>query len=154
MTGGEESWLERQARIVAQFSLLAEECLQRPIWTLLKEARFCATEIEADHLSPTISTSTPPPTQEAPQSSSPLFRSDSNAEVGMRTIEDIISEAQKTLGRSFQEAFDAGRDHVASELKRRMAVLFEDLAGSDGSTTGEHTNSSPHESQHSDPGNG
>lgn len=74
----------------------------------------------------------------------------------MRTIENIISEAQKTLGQSFQEAFDVGRDHVASELKRRMAVLFENLAESDGSTAGEHTNAAPHESQsqHSDPANG
>ena len=103
MAGSEESWLERQARIVAQFSLLAEECLQGQIWTLLKnvEARFCATENEVD-LSPTITTSTPPPTQEALQSLSSLFRSDSNAEAGMRTIEDIISEAKKHWASPFR----------------------------------------------------
>ena len=68
----------------------------------------------------------------------------------MRNIEDIILDAQKTLGQSFREAFDAGRNHVASELKAKMAALFENLAAGEGSTGGEHAHPAPQERQNAE----
>jgi flagellar biosynthesis/type III secretory pathway protein FliH len=48
-------------------------------------------------------------------------------EAGMRSLDDIIAGAQEAVARALREAFDEGRAHTASELKNRMAALFEDL---------------------------
>jgi hypothetical protein len=45
----------------------------------------------------------------------------------MRTIEDIIADAQKATAASMREAFEAGRAHTAAELKTRMAAFFDGL---------------------------
>ena len=45
----------------------------------------------------------------------------------MRNFDELVADAQKALALSLREAFDAGRAHTASELKHRMAALFEDL---------------------------
>jgi hypothetical protein len=50
-----------------------------------------------------------------------------SSEVGMRSLDEIIAGAQEVVARSLREAFDEGRAHTASELKNRMASLFEDL---------------------------
>jgi hypothetical protein len=61
----------------------------------------------------------------------------------MRGIDEILADAQKVLAQSLQEAFDAGKAHTASELKRRMATIFDDLISSDAEThhTQNHTSS-------------
>jgi hypothetical protein len=61
----------------------------------------------------------------------------------MRSLEEIIMDAQKTLEVSIREAFDAGRSHAASELKRRMAALFDDLVSGHVATHREATRSAP-----------
>jgi hypothetical protein len=48
-------------------------------------------------------------------------------EAHMRNFDELVADAQKALAVSLKEAFDAGRAHTASELKNRMAALFEDL---------------------------
>ena len=48
-------------------------------------------------------------------------------EAHMRSFDELVADAQKALALSLREAFDAGRAHTASELKHRMAALFEDL---------------------------
>ena len=48
-------------------------------------------------------------------------------ETHMRGIDEILADAQKVLAQSLQEAFDAGKAHTASELKRRMTAIFDDL---------------------------
>jgi hypothetical protein len=50
-----------------------------------------------------------------------------DSEVGMRSLDEIIAGAQEAVARSLRDAFDEGRAHTASELKNRMASLFEDL---------------------------
>jgi hypothetical protein len=52
----------------------------------------------------------------------------------MRGIEEILADAQKVLAQSLQEAFDAGKAHTASELKRRMTAIFDDLISGDAET--------------------
>jgi hypothetical protein len=51
------------------------------------------------------------------------------AETSMRTVDEIVAETQKSVEHAIREAFNAGRDHTASELKRRMVALFEGLIG-------------------------
>lgn len=63
---------------------------------------------------------------EAPTTSL-LSISERPVEVNWRTFDEIVADAQKAVARSLREAFDAGRAHTASELKRRMATLFEGL---------------------------
>ncbi|MGA2043680.1 MAG: hypothetical protein ABSG83_09935 [Roseiarcus sp.] len=48
----------------------------------------------------------------------------------MRSIDDILAEAQKSVTASLREAFEAGRRHAASELKAGMLAYFDGLAGS------------------------
>ena len=45
----------------------------------------------------------------------------------MRSIDDILADAQKSVAASFHEAFEAGRSHAASELKARMVAFFDGL---------------------------
>jgi hypothetical protein len=52
----------------------------------------------------------------------------------MRGIDEILADAQKVLGQSLQEAFDAGKAHTASELKRRMTAIFDELISGDAET--------------------
>jgi hypothetical protein len=63
-------------------------------------------------------------------------------ERSMRSFDEILSDAQKALAASLQEAFDAGKSHTASELKRRMTALFEDLVSGDAEKHAD-TSSSP-----------
>jgi len=66
----------------------------------------------------------------------------------MPSLDEIITDAQKTLEVSIREAFSAGRSYTASELKNRMAALFDDLVSGHVGTDGEATHSAPsHESQ-------
>jgi flagellar biosynthesis/type III secretory pathway protein FliH len=62
-------------------------------------------------------------------------------EADMRSLDDIIAGAQETVARALREAFDEGRAHTASELKNRMAALFEDLVSGH---VGAHQESAPH----------
>ena len=64
----------------------------------------------------------------------------------MRTIDEIVADAQKAVAHSLHEAFDAGRTHTSSELKRRMMHLFEDLISSQPETHHAETGSA-HEEQ-------
>jgi hypothetical protein len=76
-------------------------------------------------------------------------------EVGMRGLDEIVADAQKAVEVSLREAFDAGRSHTASELKSRMAALFEDLVSGHVGTHREPTHSTPlPDGQHSDQGHG
>lgn len=52
----------------------------------------------------------------------------------MAGIDDILANAQKVLAQSLQQAFDAGKAHTASELKRRMTAIFDELISSDADT--------------------
>jgi hypothetical protein len=45
----------------------------------------------------------------------------------MRSIDDILSAAQKAMATSLHEAYEAGRAHTATELKARMAAFFDGL---------------------------
>jgi hypothetical protein len=74
-----------------------------------------------------------------------------NPEHPMRSIDDIIAEAQKATAASVREAFEAGRAHIASELKARMAAFFEGLvSGETGSHPEHHPTPSSDEHHHSD----
>ena len=42
-------------------------------------------------------------------------------------FDKLTIKAQEAVARSLRDAFDEGRAHTASELKNRMASLFEDL---------------------------
>jgi hypothetical protein len=64
----------------------------------------------------------------------------------MRGIDEILADAQKILAQSLQEAFDAGKAHTASELKRRMTAIFDDLISGDAETH--------HAQSHAGAGNG
>ena len=66
-------------------------------------------------------------------------------EAQMRSLDDIIAGAQETVARALREAFDEGRAHTASELKSRMAALFEDLVSGH---VGAHHESAPHIGAH------
>ena len=81
--------------------------------------------------------------------------SESSRERSMRSIEEIVAAAQKAVATSLQEAFDAGKAHTASELKRRMAAVFEELISGDAEARAEpgHAPAS-HEPQHPDQGHG
>jgi len=48
----------------------------------------------------------------------------------MRSIDDILADAQRSIAASFHEAFEAGRSHAATELKARMVAFFDGLAPS------------------------
>jgi hypothetical protein len=64
---------------------------------------------------------------EAPESSSllsPLVHGDEE----MRSVEEIVAEAQIALDSPIREAFAAGQRQVASDLRRKMEALFEGLA--------------------------
>jgi hypothetical protein len=43
----------------------------------------------------------------------------------MRTIEDIIAEAQSAVAASLREAFDAGRHHQTTEMREKFVAFFE-----------------------------
>jgi len=81
--------------------------------------------------------------------------SEQRGRVAMRSLDEIIADAQKAVAMSIREAFDAGRAHTATELKHRMAALFEDLLSGHG---GAHHDPTPpnasHETQHSGHGQG
>jgi hypothetical protein len=154
MIDRERSWLDRRAGLIERLDRLADVlALQLLIGEeLLEEAQswFCASRFLADQF-PTHARQVRPAAKDAPKSS-PLTSSSEPTEVGMRSIDDIIADAQKSLGHSLREAFDAGRDHVASELKRRMAGLFEELAGGASSATAEHAQPATHEGRHPEEG--
>ena len=149
MTDSKKDWLAWRALIAERLDLLADvlEFERSFSENLLEEAQWwlCASCGKAD-LSPTYMREVKPAAKEAPKSSPPISSSEPR-EVGMRSIDDIIADAQNSLGHSLREAFDAGRDHVASELRRRMASLFDELAG--GGATGEHAQPATHEGHHS-----
>ena len=65
----------------------------------------------------------------------------------MRTIDEIIADAQKATAASMREAFEAGRAHTAAELKTRMAAFF------DGLVSGTH-HEAPADHQHNDQDHG
>jgi hypothetical protein len=48
-----------------------------------------------------------------------------NRGAAMRTIEDIIAEAQSALAASLREAFDAGRHHQTAEMREKFVAFFE-----------------------------
>jgi len=150
MTDSKKDWLAWRALIAERLDLLADvlEFERSFSENLLEEAQWwlCASCGKAD-LSPTYMREVKPAAKEAPKSSPPISSSEPR-EVGMRSIDDIIADAQNSLGHSLREAFDAGRDHVASELRRRMASLFDELAGG-GAATGEHAQPATHEGHHS-----
>jgi hypothetical protein len=73
-----------------------------------------------DKQAPTFSVSSDP---QSSLSSMPQSRMGAD----MRNFDELVADAQKALALSLREAFDAGRAHTASELKHRMAALFEDL---------------------------
>ena len=62
----------------------------------------------------------------------------------MRTIDDIIAEAQKATAVTMREAFEAGRAHTAAELKTRMAAFFDGLVSG---THHEAPGDRPHDAQ-------
>ena len=95
------------------------------------EAWFFATHADTE-MCPTNATQMKYSASGAPESS-PTLSSLKPREVGMPSIDEIMANARRELDHSYREAFDAGRDHVASELKRRMAAMFEGLADSYGS---------------------
>jgi hypothetical protein len=68
----------------------------------------------------------------------------------MRTVDEIVSETQKTVEHAIREAFNAGRDHTASELKRRMVALFEGLIGGEPGHGSADAGHSEHQEQHQD----
>jgi hypothetical protein len=73
----------------------------------------------------------------------------------MRSLDEIIAGAQEALARALREAFDEGRAHTASELKNRMAALFEDLvSGHVGGHRGGAAPAPSHEGQSSNHGQG
>jgi hypothetical protein len=156
MIDSERSWLDCRADLVERLDRLADVLeLQVLIGEeLLEEAQswFCAPRFVTDKFR-AYASEVRPVAKDAPKSS-PLTSSSAPKEVGMRSIDDIIADAQKSLGHSLREAFDAGRDHVASELKRRMAGLFEELASGANSATGEHAQPATHEGHHSEHGHG
>ena len=43
----------------------------------------------------------------------------------MRTIEDIIADAQSAVAASLREAFDAGRHHQTTEMREKFVAFFE-----------------------------
>jgi hypothetical protein len=43
----------------------------------------------------------------------------------MRTIEDIIAEAQRVVAASLREAFDAGRHYQTAEMREKFVAFFE-----------------------------
>jgi hypothetical protein len=73
-------------------------------------------------------------------------------EAHMRNFDELVADAQKALALSLKEAFDAGRAHTASELKNRMAALFEDLISGPVATHSQPTPPPSHDgqSQHSE----
>jgi hypothetical protein len=78
-----------------------------------------------------------------------------SAEVVVRSLDEIIVGAQEAVAHSLREAFDEGRAHTASELKNRMAALFEDLiSGHVGGHRGAAAPAPTHEGQSSNHGQG
>jgi hypothetical protein len=157
MIDSERSWLEWRALTVERLDQMADLFLELQLSVgeeLLEEVEswFCAPRAEAER-TPTNSGEAGPDAKDAPKSS-PLASSSEPTEVGMRSIDDIIADAGKSLEHSLREAFDAGRNHAASELKRRMAGLFEELAKADSSATTEHAQPTTHERRHSEHGRG
>jgi hypothetical protein len=131
---GDYDWFDWQARtLFARFEHFAEVLrFQLSIADALLEdaqAWFSASCANAG-IFPTDATETNYSAPKAPESSSPLSSSELK-EVGLRSIDEITADAQKALAQSYREAFDAGRNHSASELKRRMAAMFEGLIESD-----------------------
>ncbi|MGD0722903.1 MAG: hypothetical protein ABR970_17855 [Roseiarcus sp.] len=61
----------------------------------------------------------------------------------MRSIDDILADAQNSVAASVHEAFEAGRRHAASELRARMVAYFDALAAS--------PESAAHEGSHVEP---
>ena len=45
----------------------------------------------------------------------------------MRSVDEIVTEAQKVLESSLREAFAAGQRQVASDLRSKVEALFEGL---------------------------
>lgn len=75
----------------------------------------------------------------------------------MRNFDELVADAQKALAHSLREAFDAGRAHTASELKHRMAALFEDLISgpvAHGAPAGHEGSGHEDLGQHSEPTSG
>jgi hypothetical protein len=56
-----------------------------------------------------------------------LVDDDQEKGANMRSIDDILSAAQKAMAASLHEAYEAGRAHTATELKARMAAFFDGL---------------------------
>lgn len=79
-------------------------------------------------------------------------------EAHMRNFDELVADAQKALAHSLREAFDAGRAHTASELKHRMAALFEDLISGPvaphGAPAGHEGSGHEGQSEHSEPTSG
>jgi hypothetical protein len=81
---------------------------------------FEAERVALDNQAPTFPLSSPP-------QPSLLLTPHTHTGADMRNFDELVADAQKALALSLREAFDAGRAHTASELKHRMAALFEDL---------------------------
>ena len=43
----------------------------------------------------------------------------------MRTIEEVIADAQSAVAASLREAFDAGRHYQATEMREKFVAFFE-----------------------------
>jgi hypothetical protein len=88
-------------------------------------------------------------------SSASMSKSKQPMEPVMRNFDEILADAQKAVELSLREAFETGKAHTASELKRRMVALFEGLISGDAESHHEQAHPSPaHEGQHSDHGHG
>jgi hypothetical protein len=84
-----------------------------------------------------------------------LVNDDQAKGANMRSIDDILSAAQKAMAASLHEAYEAGRAHTATELKARMAAFFDGLVAESESHAA-HTETPPandshrHDHQHHD----
>jgi Protein of unknown function (DUF2934) len=66
-----------------------------------------------------------------------LSISERSAGASLHTLDEIVAGAQKAVALSLQQAFDAGRAQMASELKRGMVAIFQGLVSSDAAPRGE-----------------
>lgn len=45
----------------------------------------------------------------------------------MRSVDDIVADAQKAVGALLREAFEAGKAHTTSDLKAKVVAFFDGL---------------------------
>jgi hypothetical protein len=79
-----------------------------------------------------------------------LVNDDQAKGANMRSIDDILSAAQKAMAASLHEAYEAGRAHTATELKARMAAFFDGLVAESESHTAHAETPPANDSHHHD----